>query len=54
MYCDGVLSLKLKTLSHIRCDKGNNVDNMQKVRYQHHSSICESMIIRPDDQARVC
>ena len=26
-----------------------NVDIMQKVRYQHHNSICESMINRPDD-----
>ena len=39
----------INTSSHICCDKGKNVDNMQKVRKQHHNSICESMISRPDD-----
>ena len=50
MYCAKVLSLKLfNTLYHICYDKGKNEDHMQKVRYQHHNSICESMISRPDD-----
>ena len=54
MYCASVLSLKFITLSHIWYDKGKNVDNMQKVRYQHHNSICESMINRPHDLTGVC
>ena len=46
---------------HVLCQgyflkfNAKNVDNMQKVRYQHHNSICEltGLMIRPvyaDDQ----
>ena len=40
---------------HVLCQgyflkfNAKNVDNMQKVRYQNHNSICESIINRPDD-----